>query len=139
MDRPILKIFNFNGSRISSIQRIRSVAVFEAYDADIISIQEIDIKSSVLVFSNAYHVLVNIEDEAKDSIGIVTLIKRTLKVKDFLIGGSGRVIGLHVDESLDSMLEISSIGMYILGLGQIIKPGVRNFFGKHFLITFVVK
>ena len=97
MDRPILKIFNFNGSRISSIQRIRSVkAVFEAYDADIISIQEIDIKSSVLVFSNAYHVLVNIEDEAKDSIGIVTLIKRTLKVKDFIIGGSGRVIGLHV-------------------------------------------
>ena len=47
MDRPILKFFNFNGSRMSSLQRIRSMkAVFEALDSDIISIQEIDIKNS---------------------------------------------------------------------------------------------
>ena len=90
MDRPILKFFNFNGSRMSSLQRIRSMkAVFEALDSDIISIQEIDIKSSVLVFSNAYHVFVNLDNEAKDAIGIVTLVKRSLKIKDFIIGGSG--------------------------------------------------
>ena len=97
MDRPILKFFNFNGSRMSSLQRIRSMkAVFEALDSDIISIQEIDIKSSVLVFSNAYHVFVNLDNEAKDAIGIVTLVKRSLKIKDFIIGGSGRIIGLHI-------------------------------------------
>ena len=71
-------------------------AVFEALDSDIISIQEIDIKSSVLVFSNAYHVLVNIDNEAKDAVGIVTLVRRTLQIKDFIIGGSGRIIGLHI-------------------------------------------
>ena len=97
MDRPILKFFNFNGSRMSSLQRIRSMkAVFEALDSDIISIQEIDIKNSVLVFSNAYHVLVNLDNEAKDAIGIVTLVKRTFKIKDFIIGGGGRFIGLHI-------------------------------------------
>ena len=69
MDNSIIRIFNFNASRISCLQRIRSMkAVFEALDSDIISIQEIDIKSSVLVFSNAYHVLVNIDNEAKDAI-----------------------------------------------------------------------
>ena len=127
MDRPILKIFNFNGSRISSLQRVRAMkAVFEALDSDIISIQEIDIKSSVMVFSNSYHVLVNLENEAQDSIGVVTLVKRTLRIKDFIIGGSGRV---------DFILEISSIGMYILSLEQTTRSGVRNSFGKHFLIT----
>ena len=52
-------------------------AVFEAFDADIISIQEIDIKTAVLAFWNSYHVFVNIENETRDSIGIVTLVKRT--------------------------------------------------------------
>ena len=71
-------------------------AVFEAFDADIISIQEIDIKTAVLVFSNSYHIFVNIENETRDSIGIVTLVKRTFKIKDFVIGGGGRFIGLLV-------------------------------------------
>ena len=48
MDRPTLKIFNFNGSRISGVQRVQYMkAVFEAFDADIISIQEINIKTAV--------------------------------------------------------------------------------------------
>ena len=93
----ILKIFNFNASRISSLQRVRAIkSVFEAFDADIISIQEIDIKSSVLIFAASYHVFVNLEDEAKDSIGIVTLVRKTIRVKEFNIGANGRVIGLIV-------------------------------------------
>ena len=48
MDNSILKIFNFNASRISSLQRVRAIkSVFEAFDEDIISIQEIDIKSFI--------------------------------------------------------------------------------------------
>ena len=90
MDNPILKIFNFNASRISSLQRIRSIkSVFEAFDADIISIQEIDIKSAVMIFSQSYHVFVNLENEAKDSIGIVSLVRKTIRVKEFIIGGNG--------------------------------------------------
>lgn len=97
MDNPILKIFNFNASRISSLQRIRSIkSVFEAFDADIISIQEIDIKSAVMIFSQSYHVFVNLENEAKDSIGIVSLVRKTIRVKEFIIGGNGRVIGLII-------------------------------------------
>ena len=92
-----LKIFNFNASRISSLQRIRAIkSIFEAFNADVISIQEIDIKSSVIVFGASYHVFVNLENEAKDSIGIVTLVRKTIKVKEINIGGNGRVIGLLV-------------------------------------------
>ena len=97
MDNSILKIFNFNASRISSLQRVRAIkSVFEAFDADIISIQEIDIKSSVIIFAASYHVFVNLENEAKDSIGIVTLVRKTIRVKEFNIGANGRVIGLIV-------------------------------------------
>ena len=78
-----LKIFNFNASRISSLQRIRAIkSIFEAFNADVISIQEIDIKSSVIVFGASYHVFVNLENEAKDSIGIVTLVRKTIRVKE---------------------------------------------------------
>ena len=93
-----LKIFNFNASRISSLQRIRAIkSIFEAFNADVISIQEIDIKSSVIVFGASYHVFVNLENEAKDSIGIVTLVRKTIRVKEINIGGNGRVIGLLVE------------------------------------------
>ena len=94
-----LKIFNFNASRISSLRRIRSVqSIFESFEPDIISIQEIDIKGSVDVFSNKYQVYVNIGDNSSDGIGIVTLVRKKLIVEDFVVGGQGRILGVRLGD-----------------------------------------
>ncbi len=80
------KVFNFNASRITSMRRIRSVqSIFESLDPDLISIQEIDLKGSVSIFSSKYHVFVNIEDSS-NGIGIVTLVKKKFIVDDFVVG-----------------------------------------------------
>ena len=94
-----LKIFNFNASRISSLRRIRSVqSIFESFEPDIISIQEIDIKGSVDIFSNKYHVFVNIGDNSSDGIGIVTLVRKKFIVEDFVVGGQGRILGVRLGD-----------------------------------------
>ena len=80
--------------------RIRSVqSIFESFDSDIISIQEIDIKGSVSIFSSKYHVFVNIGDNSSDGIGIVTLVKKRYIVDDFVVGGQGRIIGVKVGDT----------------------------------------
>ena len=92
------KVFNFNASRITSLRRIRSVqSIFESLDPDLISIQEIDLKGSVSIFSSKYHVFVNIEDSS-NGIGIVTLVKKKFIVDDFVVGGGGRFIGVKLGD-----------------------------------------
>ena len=43
-----------------------------------------------------YQVFINLELECRDGIGIVTLVKKGLKVSDVIIGHNGRIIGLKV-------------------------------------------
>ena len=65
-------LFNFNAYRATSFDRIKFLrSIFERYDADIVSIQEIHVKNSLIAFRDSYHVLINIEKESRDGIGIV--------------------------------------------------------------------
>lgn len=87
-------LFNFNAYRATSIGRLIELrCVFEEFGPDIISIQEIHIKNSLICFSDQYHVLVNLESSSKDGIGIVTLVKKKVKIKDVIISDNGRIIG----------------------------------------------
>ena len=81
------------------MRRIRSVqSIFESFDPDLISIQEIDLKGSVSIFSSKYHVFVNIGENSSDGIGIVTLVKKKFIIEDFVVGGEGRFIGVKLGE-----------------------------------------
>lgn len=94
-----LKVFNFNASRISSLRRMRSVqSIFESFDSDIISIQEIDINGAITIFSSKYHVFVNPGDNSSDGIGIVTLVRKKFIVEDFVVGGQGRILGVRLGD-----------------------------------------
>mgnify|MGYP001467650847 FL=1 len=94
-----LKVFNFNASRISSLRRMRSVqSIFESFDSDIISIQEIDINGAITIFSSKYHVFVNPGENSSDGIGIVTLVRKRFIVEDFVVGGQGRILGVRLGD-----------------------------------------
>ena len=49
-----------------------------------------------MLFEREYHVLVNIEQNAKDKVGICTLVHKSLKIEDYVIGVNGRIIGVKV-------------------------------------------
>ena len=94
-----LKVFNFNASRISSLRRMRSVqSIFESFDSDIISIQEIDINGAITIFSSKYHVFVNPGENSSDGISIVTLVRKKFIVEDFVVGGKGRILGVRLGD-----------------------------------------
>ena len=93
-----INIFNFNASRCSSIVKIRKFYDFiEPYNPSLVSIQEINIASALKVFSDKYKVIVNMEQEAKDGIGIATLVKSDIKISDVIIGKNGRIIGVKLN------------------------------------------
>ena len=97
MTESSLNIFNFNASRCSNLFKIESfLGFFGEYDPLCICIQEINVKSALKVFSQKYQVFINIENGAKDGVGIVTLIKKGLKILDSIIGLNGRIIGIKL-------------------------------------------
>ena len=49
------------------------------------------------VFSFYYHVYVNIEETARDNIGMCTLVSKNLNVRDQIIGLNGRIIGIKLE------------------------------------------
>ena len=88
-------LFNFNAYRATSFDRIKFLrSIFERYDADIVSIQEIHVKNSLIAFRDSYHVLINIEKDSRDGIGIVTLIRKNVTLKDVIVSDNGRIIGV---------------------------------------------
>ena len=95
MDNKNLILFNFNAYRATSVDRLFELRnVFEKFDPDIISIQEIHIRNSLICFSDQYHVIVNIDKFSKDGIGIITLVKKKVILKDVVISDNGRIIGI---------------------------------------------
>ena len=93
-----INIFNFNASRCSSLVKIRQFYDFlEQYDPILVSVQEINIVSALKVFSDKYQVLVNMEKDSVDGIGIATLVKKNIKIFDVIIGKNGRIIGIKLD------------------------------------------
>ena len=68
----------------------------ESYDPIFVNIQEINTQSAIKVFSRNYQVIINLEMEAKDGIGIVTLIKKGIQISDLIIGKNSKIIGVKV-------------------------------------------
>ena len=94
-----LKILTVNAHRIGRIQKIlelKEILVHE--NAHIIHIQEIVISSALKVFNKDFQVLVNFEEHAAntDGVGIVSLLKKEIKLQDFIIGSEGRTIGVKI-------------------------------------------
>ena len=92
-----INLFNFNASRCSNLIRLQQFYdFFEPYNPTMVCIQEINVISALRVFSNNYQIFVNMEQGAVDGIGIVTLVKKGIKVTDVIIGQNGRIIGLKI-------------------------------------------
>ena len=86
-----LTILNFNASRTRNLQKVENFSLFlESYDPSIVNIQEINVESAIKIFSNNFQIIINIENEAKDGIGIVTLVKKGINISDSIIGQNGR-------------------------------------------------
>ena len=93
-----MNIFNFNASRCRNTVKIQQFyEFFEPYDPTLVSIQEINVVSALKVFSDIYQVYVNVEQESVDGIGIVTLVKKDVKISDVIIGKNGRIIGVKLN------------------------------------------
>ena len=93
-----IKFLNFNAYRAVEVQKIkRFLDVIKTFKSSIITIQEINVISALKVFQNDFRVIINVEQNSRDFIGICTLVKKDLKVKDILIGGNGRIIGVLFD------------------------------------------
>ena len=69
------------------------------YDPFMVCIQEINLTAALRVFDRKFQVFVNIEDGVKDGVGIFSLVKLGIKVRDIIIGLNGRIIGLLIDNS----------------------------------------
>ena len=96
MDR--VNFLNFNAYRSVDIQRMnRFLDIIKRFNASIITIQEIHIGNALKVFQNEFRVFVNVEQVSKDLIGLCTLVKNDIQVKDVILGGNGRVIGVLLD------------------------------------------
>ena len=91
-----INIFNFNASRCSNLGRLQQFSdFFEQYSPSFVCIQEINIASALRIYSSNYQVYVNMEQDSKDGIGIVTLVKNGILIQDAIIGKNGRIIGLR--------------------------------------------
>ena len=64
----------------------------------IVCFQEINVISALEVFSNNFHVIVNLDLNVKDNIGIVTLLAKEFKILDTIIGLNGRILGVKIED-----------------------------------------
>ena len=74
------------------------LTMIRMYSPSVVTIQEIHIIHALQVFSPHYQVIVNIELDSRDKIGMCTLISKNLKVQDKIIGINGRIIGLNLGQ-----------------------------------------
>ena len=97
MDITALNYINCNASRNSNLRKIGGFLNFlKEYDPIIVTIQEINIRSSLKIFSDTFQVIINTEPESRDGIGIVTLIKQGVRILDTIISKNGRIIGVKI-------------------------------------------
>ena len=93
-----LNIVNFNAYRTKNKVKIKGFRdFFDGYDPMVICIQEINIVAAMQEFKDRYNVLVNIAQDARDGIGIITLIKRGVVIEDLILGSSGRILGVKLE------------------------------------------
>ena len=74
-------IININASRIGTENRVLSLLQFlDIYKPHIVCIQEIDVITGTKVFSNNFQVMSNFDHTGNNCNGILTLIRKGVKV-----------------------------------------------------------
>lgn len=93
-----MKIFNFNAYRISDFNRLCKIfSIIESFQCDIITVQEVNIVTALKLLRDKFHLVVNIEQNTVDNIGIITCVRKTIPYKfDHIIGSNGRIIGVRL-------------------------------------------
>ena len=92
-----LKIISINFCRIRNGSKILEILEkFEKYGIDIYCIQEIDVESAVKYLKNKYQIIINWDLSSKSKVGIVTLVKKGLILKDTIVGQNGRILGIKL-------------------------------------------
>ena len=80
-------LMNINASRCGNLGKIRDILMFLVeYNPLVVCIQEINLYAAVKIFSGQFRVYCNIENDAKDGVGIVSLVKRNIQVHDVIVG-----------------------------------------------------
>ena len=93
-----IAVINLNASRFRNRGRIEQIYSFlKEYDPYIVCIQEINVATALQVLDGRFQIFINIEKGSKDGIGIVTLVKLGIQIRDVIIGQNGRIIGLLLD------------------------------------------
>ena len=93
-----ISILNFNAYRsVESRKLERFLHIMRTFKSSIITIQEIHVGNALKVFQNDYRVIINVEQNSRDLIGICTLVRKDIRVKDILLGANGRIIGVLCD------------------------------------------
>ena len=91
-----LRILSLNTRRIERFDKLTNIKNFcELYSPQIICFQEINIVTALKLFSANYQVFVNYSNNGS-FIGIVTVVKKGIKVRDFMLCETGRIIGLKL-------------------------------------------
>ena len=86
-----------NVHRIKSKEKIVELkSLLQKFNPSVVYIQEIGVMMAMEIFRSNYQVFVNLEEDAMDGdgIGIATIIKEGIDVRDIIIGSEGRTIGL---------------------------------------------
>ena len=92
-----LKILTANAHRISSKDSINEfLDLLKDINPTVAYIQEIGVKMAVQVLGAYYQILINVDESTmgRECIGIATLIKKGIQIKDVILGDEGRTIGI---------------------------------------------
>ena len=93
-----LKLLNVNASRISRKDRIVGLmALIKCIGANIICIQEINIREAYKVFVDHFQVIINGDESMGEGIGIVTLVNKHIKIEGKIIAEGGRILGVKLN------------------------------------------
>ena len=92
-----LKILTANAHRISSKNSINVfLDLLKDINPTVAYIQEIGVKMAVQVLGAHYQIVINADENTmgRESIGIATLIRKGIQIKDVILGDEGRTIGI---------------------------------------------
>ena len=96
-----LKVLTANAHRITTkFKVLEFLDLLREKNPTVAYIQEIGTRMAVQVFAPHYEIFVNMDEETMgvEGIGIATIIKKGIPIKDFILGGEGRTIGIKTKE-----------------------------------------
>ena len=96
-----LRTLTANAHRITSKIRVTELlGLLWDKNPSVAYIQEIGVKMAAQVFGPHYQIFINMDEETMgvDGIGIATIVKKDIIVKDIFLGEEGRTIGVKTKE-----------------------------------------